>query len=134
MNPSTDGNGPTEDKTVADRNEHLVREYFQAVWNDGDMEPFDTDVVSDDYVMHHQSNAEYSRAAPRPAWADWHGGFPDLSNDIEDLIVTHDRVVIRYRFSATHEGKVMGIPAADRDVETAGIVIIRVEDGRIAEE
>ena len=119
---------------VTDRNERLVREYFQAVWNEGDLEPFDSGVVSEDYVMHHQSDAEYSLADLRTAWTDWHQGFSDLSNEIEDLIATDDRVVVRYRFSGTHDGPVMDVPATGRHVETVGMVIFRIEDGQLVEE
>lgn len=131
---STGGSGPVENTTVADRNEQLVREYFQAVWNDGDLELFDTDVVSDDYLMHHQSDVDYSVEELREAWADWHQAFPDLSNEIEDLIATDNRVVIRYRFSGTHEGPVMDVPATGKRVETTGTVIFSLEDGQIVEE
>jgi steroid delta-isomerase-like uncharacterized protein len=133
INYSTNGSGSTENTTVADRNEHLVRDYFQAVWNDGVLELFDTDVVSDGYVMHHQSDVDYSVEELREAWADWHRAFPDLSNEIEDLIATDDRVVVRYRFSGTHEGPVMDVPATRKRVETAGIVIFRLEDEQIVE-
>jgi predicted ester cyclase len=73
-------------------------------------------VVSDDYVLHHQSDGEYRIDELRRAWTGWHEAFPDLSNEIEDLIATDDRVVIRYRFSGTQEGEVMGIPATGRSV------------------
>lgn len=134
----TDDDSTTEDElagrpTTADRNERLVREYFEAVWDGGDLDAFDSGMVSDDYVLHHQSDGEYRIDELRRAWTDWHAAFPDLSNEIEDLIATEDRGVIRYRFSGTHEGEVMGVPASGRRVETAGIVIFRVEDGRIME-
>lgn len=122
------------DAMVTDRNERLVREYFQAVWNEGDLEPFDSGVVSEDYVMHHQTDDEYSIADLRTAWADWHRAFPDLSNEIEDLIATDDRVVVRYRFSGTHEGEALGVQPTGKQVETAGMVIFSIDDGRIVEE
>lgn len=124
--------GP-EGLAVADRNERLVREYFQAVWNEGNLDVFDTDIVRDDYVLHAQSDDDYSVAQLRTAWTDWHRAFSDLSNEIRDIIVTNDRVVIRYRFSGTHNAEIMGIPPTGKTVETAGIVIFRLEDGQIAE-
>jgi steroid delta-isomerase-like uncharacterized protein len=134
MSPhSTDDDGSSEPSTV-ERNEQLIREYFEAVWNEGDLSVFDTDLVSDNYVMHHQSDAEYSLADLRTAWTDWHQGFSDLSNEIEDLIATDDRVVVRYRFSGTHDGPVMDVPATGRHVETVGMVIFRIEDGQLVEE
>jgi len=112
--------------------EHLVRWYFGVVWNDGDLRAFDTDLVSDDYVLHH-GPTDYTVADLRPAWAEWHRAFPDLSNDIEDLIATEDRVAVRYRFSGTHCGVALGVPATGRWVETVGMAIFRVENGRLVE-
>jgi steroid delta-isomerase-like uncharacterized protein len=128
-----DDAGLAERSRTAARNERLVRDCFAAVWNEGDLTAFDTDAVSDDYVLHHQSDADYPIAALRTAWADWYRAFPDLSNEIEDVIATEDRVVVRYRFSGTHEAPALGVPATGRRVVTAGIVIFRVADGRIAE-
>ena len=134
MTPHSPGGDGSSELSTVERNEQLVREYFEAVWNEGDLSIFDTDEVSDDYVMHHQSDVEYSLADLRTAWTDWHQGFSALSNEIEDLIATEDRVVVRYRFSGTHDGPVMDVPATGRHVETAGIVIFRIEDGQLVEE
>lgn len=122
------------DSTIAHRNECLIRKYFETVWNEGNLEIFDSDVVSDDYVMHHQSDVDYTIDELRAAWTDWHRAFPDLSNEIEDLIATDDRVVIRYRFSGTHKGPIMNVPATGNCVETSGIVIFGLEDREIVEE
>jgi steroid delta-isomerase-like uncharacterized protein len=119
--------------STAVRNEQLVRDYFAAVWNDGDLEPFDTDVVSDDYVFHHQTNDTYSVDELRVAWAEWYKAFPDLSNEIEDVIATANKVVVRYRFSGTHKGEAVGVPPTESEVETAGIVIFRVEEEQLLE-
>lgn len=96
--------------TTADRNERLVREYFEGVWNEGDISVLDTETLSEEYVLHAQSNDQYTVEELRTAWSDWHRAFPDLSNEIQDLIATDDRVVIRYRFSCTHEAEIMGLP------------------------
>ncbi|SEQ05985.1 ester cyclase [Natrinema salaciae] len=119
--------------TIEDRNERLVRDYFAAVWNDGDLEALDTDAVSDDYVLHHGTDGAYTVDELRTAWADWYAAFPDLRNEIEDAITTADRVVVRYRFSGTHEAAVFGVPATGTEVETAGIVVFSVEDVQISE-
>jgi len=112
--------------------EHLVRWYLRTVWNDGDLRAFDTDLVSDDYVLHHGST-EYTVGELRVAWAEWHRAFPDLRNDVEELLATDDRVALRYRFSGTHRGEALGVPATGRRVETVGMALFRVENGRLVE-
>ncbi|WP_265109027.1 ester cyclase [Halosolutus halophilus] len=129
---SVDASNSPPSQTAA-RNERLVRDHFAAVWNDGDLGPFDTDAVSDDYVFHHQSDDDYSVDELRGAWANWHEAFPDLGNEIEDLIATANRVVVRYRFSGTHGAEAMGVQATGIAAETAGIVVFRVEEGQILE-
>lgn len=118
--------------TPTDWSEHLVRWYFATVWNDGDLRVFETDLVSDDYVLHH-GDRDYSVEELQVAWADWHRAFPDLRNDIRDLIAAPDRVAVRYRFSGTHLGEAYGIPATGRRVETLGLVMFRIEHGRLVE-
>ncbi|MDL5362062.1 ester cyclase [Halalkalicoccus sp. NIPERK01] len=115
------------------RNEGVVRGYFEAVWNGRDLGAFDTDAVSDGYVLHHGTDATYSVDDLRTAWADWHEAFPDARNEIEDVIAAGDRVVVRYRFTGTQTGPVLSVPATGRAVETAGIVVFRVDDGRLVE-
>lgn len=123
-----------DNSTTVHQNECIIRKYFEAVWNGGNLEIFNDDMVSDDYVMHHQSNVDYTIDELRAAWIDWRRAFPDLSNEIKDLIATDDRVVIRYRFSGTHQGPIMDVPANGNRVETSGIVIFSLEEGVIVEE
>lgn len=122
-----------ETSAVETRNERLVRDYFAAIWNGGDLEAFDTDAVSDDYVLHHGTDDVYTVDELRTAWADWYEAFPDLQNEIEDVIATADRVVVRYRFSGTHRATVFGVPATGIEVETAGIVVFSVEGAQLSE-
>ena len=118
------------DSTVAAENKRVVRGYFNAVWNERDLSVIDTDLVSDDYVLHAQSNDDDSLAQLRTAWADWYGDYPPLERH-RGRASRADRVVIRYRFSGTHEGKVMDIPATGKAAETAGIMVFRLRDGQI---
>ena len=117
----------------AAENERLVRRYFGAVWNENDLDVFDTDLVAPGDVLHHRSAADYDVDELRAAWANWYEAFPDLANDVEDLLATHDRVVVRYRFTGTHRGPAMGVPATGRRVETAGIVIFALAGGQLVE-
>ncbi len=61
------------------------------------------------------------------------GAFPDLELTVEDCFGDGDRAVARWSARATHGGDFLGIPATGRRVEMAGIDIVRVEGGKIAE-
>lgn len=60
--------------------------------------------------------------------------FPDLKRPIEDLIAEGDKVVARWTSTGTHEGEYNGIPATGKFVQTSGITIFRLENGKIVEE
>lgn len=58
-------------------------------------------------------------------------GFPDIVFSIQEQIVEGDKVVSRFEWTGTHRGDFLGIPATGRAVRVWGIVIDRLEDGRI---
>ena len=58
---------------------------------------------------------------------------PDGSHVIHDLVAEGDRVVARVTGSGTHTGELMGIPPTGKRLEMTGIVIYRIEDGKIIE-
>src|SRR5580658_36093 len=60
-------------------------------------------------------------------------GFPDIVFSIHEQIAEHDKVVSRFEWTGTHKGEFLGIPATGRPVRVWGIVIDRLEEGRIKE-
>lgn len=59
--------------------------------------------------------------------------FPDITWSIEDVIAEGDKVVFRAVGHGTHEGELMGIEPTGREVTLSGIVIFRIDDGRVVE-
>jgi predicted ester cyclase len=60
--------------------------------------------------------------------------FPDLRVTVEDLIAEGGRVAAHLGFRGTHLGESNGIAPTDRRVDCTGIVISRIEGGKIAED
>lgn len=52
---------------------------------------------------------------------------------VHDVIVAGDRVVARYSGRVTYRGGLLGIPSRGQRVTESGIIIFRVEGGRIQE-
>ena len=69
----------------------------------------------------------------------WLKGFPNIQVTIEDLIGEGDKVVMRSKLKAKHEGPLQfepmpfEIPATGKLLEMEMLTIIRVEDGKIVE-
>ncbi len=58
-------------------------------------------------------------------------GFPDIVFSIQEQITEEDKVASRFEWTGTHGGDFLGIPATGRAVRVWGIVIDRLEAGRI---
>jgi steroid delta-isomerase-like uncharacterized protein len=57
--------------------------------------------------------------------------FPDLHFAVEEQITEGDKVLTRFEWTGTHQGAFAGIPPTGRPVKVWGMVIDRLEDGRI---
>lgn len=58
-------------------------------------------------------------------------GFPDIVFSILEQIAENDKVASRFEWTGTHNGTFLGVPATGRAVRVWGIVIDRLEAGRI---
>lgn len=59
--------------------------------------------------------------------------FPGARHSIDDLIAEGDRVVLRTTADVTHLGVFEGIEPTGRSVNFTGLVVYRIQNGRIAE-
>jgi steroid delta-isomerase-like uncharacterized protein len=57
--------------------------------------------------------------------------FPDIHWKIEEQIAEGDKVVTRFEWTGTHRGTFLGVPATGRSVKVWGMVIDRLERGKI---
>ena len=52
--------------------------------------------------------------------------FPHYELLADDLIAEGDKVVVRFRLRATHQGEFMGLPATGRSINVPGLIIYRL--------
>ena len=57
--------------------------------------------------------------------------FPDMHWKIEEQIAEGDKVLTRFDWTGTHQGTFLGVPATGRPVKVWGMVIDRLEGGKI---
>jgi steroid delta-isomerase-like uncharacterized protein len=57
--------------------------------------------------------------------------FPDIEFSIKEQVCEGDKVVSRFEWTGTHKAEFMGVPATGRQVRVWGVVIDRLEAGRI---
>lgn len=61
--------------------------------------------------------------------------FGNRDMQVEEVIAESDKVVLRYTFSATHQGQwPPGLPATGKRFKMTGITIYRIIDGKVVDE
>jgi steroid delta-isomerase-like uncharacterized protein len=100
----------------------------------GDIDGF-ADLIAEDMVEHEElPGLEPTKEGVRQWFTIMRSAFPDMRMEVEDVVASGDKVAIRGRFTGTHEGEFMGMPATGRSVDAQVIDICRFgADGKIAE-
>lgn len=57
--------------------------------------------------------------------------FPDMHWTVQEQIAEDDKVLSRFEWKGTHRGTFLGVPATNRPVTVWGMVIDRLEGGKI---
>jgi hypothetical protein len=58
---------------------------------------------------------------------------PDLRIEVLDMVASGDRLAVRYRFSGTQEGELLGLAATGAKVSFSAMNIYRFEEAKMAE-
>ncbi|MBL8131651.1 MAG: ester cyclase [Anaerolineae bacterium] len=114
-------------------NKAAVRRLLEEL-NQGNFHAYD-DVMAPDVIVHLESSPEPFKGTRMLKMDDalLHGAFHDLSIVAQSMTATGDRVATRLLFTGTHSGEYMGVPGSGQVYNWSGMVIDRVEDGRIVE-
>jgi len=119
---------------VEEQNKALVNRMYEA-FSTGDFEAY-KEVVAPEYVWYFPSRS--TKPVSREETIEFvkmlRNAFPDITYSIEELIAVEDRVISRFIVRGTHEGEYQGIPATGNKIEVSGIVMTRIENGKIVED
>lgn len=116
-----------ENKTIARR--------FIQVWGKGDLNIID-ELAAPSLSVQYPVIPKDIRGgkAFRQVMESFRSAFPDSDLQIEEEVAEDDKVVIRWIFSGTHQGSLLGIPATGKKVRWTGITIYQIVDGKVMEE
>lgn len=112
-------------------NKTLVRDYLEA-FNDRDEEAL-RGMLAEDVVEHGLHEELHGPAAVIDYLQAHLEMFPDYTGETEAIVAEEDNVVVRYSVSGTHTGEYRDVEPTGHTVEWTGMVMYRIEEGRIAE-
>jgi len=118
----------------AEDNIALVHRFFDELVQNGNFEAIPT-YLATNHIAHD------SGSPPIQGHEDWKQGsaayfsaFPDTQVTFEDEMAVGDKVVVRWTVRATHKGALRNIHATGKQMTWTGITIVRIADGKIAEQ
>ncbi len=93
------------------------------------------EILADDFVEHEELPAgSPTRDGVKDFFRMQIAAFSDMAMTVEDVVDGGDTVVARVRFTGTHDGEFMGMPATGRAVDVPVIDIMRFGDDGLVHE
>lgn len=119
--------------TSLEENKALVRRLIYEDINPGNADVA-AQIIAPDFFDHtNPPGMQHGLQGHNMIVAVFKSAFSDYGFEIEDMLAEGDRVAARLTMHGRHTGDFLGIPATGRSVNVAGIHILRIENGRIAE-
>lgn len=112
----------------------LTRRLFEMI-SEGKIDEAIDEYVDENFIDNEElpPGVPSGREGPRALFKMMRSAFPDLHATIEDIVEEGDTVMVRARFSGTHEGEFMGIPATGNKFDIAVFDQLRFANDRLVE-
>jgi len=111
----------------------VMRRFAEEIVSNGDFSVLD-ELVDPTYVFRSPGQEVRGLEGLRGVIGAYRTAFPDLKMTVDDLVVAGAKAVVSFTLTGTHEGDLLGIPATGRKARVSGMVLSRLEHGRIVEE
>ncbi|MFZ1790674.1 MAG: ester cyclase [Saprospiraceae bacterium] len=123
----------TDNNAVLEKNKAVVLEYHK-VWSGAKIDNLD-EILTPDFVCHYLTSEEWKGIdSAKKNISDWLAIFPDWKEEIVDIIQENDKVVTRYKATASHTNTYEGIDSTGVKIEIYEVSIYRISNGKIAEQ
>lgn len=106
---------------------------WDEIVNHGKLDMFNDSNFTKDVVMHANPDIVGIDSA-RAYYANYLTGFSNIVFTIKDVFGQGNKLVKYWNFSGTHTGTFFGIPATGKKVSLDGVTLVRMQNGKIAEE
>jgi len=107
---------------------------WDEIMNKGKLDMFNDTFFTKDVVMHTSPNDITGIDSARAYYANFLTGFSDIQFTIKDVFGQGDKLVKYWNFKGTHSDNFFGIPATGKSVNLDGTTLVRMSNGKIAEE
>ncbi len=125
----------SEDPTTAlEQNRALVQRFYEEFDANPSLDVIDR-WLAPDYRSHEAGAGKpLDLAAYRESLMPFLEGFTEIHHDVRQMVAEGDRVALLVDISMKHTGEFAGLTATGRTVAVSEMVILRLSDGKLAEE
>jgi predicted ester cyclase len=116
----------------SEQNKAMVRRVFEEGINKSDLGVL-REILAPNYVNHNLPAPEPGPEGFAQVVGMFTQAFPDFQVTVESVVGEGDMVASRGRFTGTHQGDFMGIPATGRSIDAGYHDLWRIEGGKCAE-
>jgi hypothetical protein len=110
-----------------------VRQLYDSI-NAGDLEGFGR-LLADDFIEHEETpGLAPTKEGVLVFFKMQLAAFPDMHMHVEDIVADGGKVVARVRYTGTHRGEFMGMPATGKGVDANLIDIFAIGDDGLVHE
>jgi len=114
-------------------NKNVIKTFIEEVLNDGQFERLDELVLEDFVELDPLPGQSQGREGLREVLREMRAAFPDIHWVVDEMIGEGDKVCTRFTWTGTQRGPFLGVPATGRYVAVKGIVIDRLNGGKMAD-
>lgn len=124
----------TEKADPVEANIKMYTQVWDQIINKGRLELFNDSNFTKDVVMHVSPADIIGIDSARAYYANYLTGFSNITFTIKDVFGQGNKLVKHWNFKGTHTGNFFGIPATGKTVSLDGVTLVRMSNGKIAEE
>ncbi len=114
-----------------EHNKSIIRQFIDETLNKGDIEAAENFVAKDVIEQVPFPGQGPGIEGLKDVLAGMRAAFPDMHWTVREQIAEGDKVVSRFEWTGTHRGPFLGVEPTGRPVQVWGIVIDRLQDGKI---
>ncbi|MGA2727119.1 MAG: ester cyclase [Terracidiphilus sp.] len=114
-------------------NKEVIRAFIEHVLNQGRFDRMNDLVLENFIELDPLPGQQQGREGLKAVLMQFRSAFPDIRWRIDEMVSEGEKVVTRFTWTGTHRDTFLGIPATGRQVEVKGVVIDRLETGKMAD-
>lgn len=124
----------TNPNAQTEKNIKMYTDTWDGIINKRQIELISADNFSPEIIMHSSPENIVGLENFKAYYQNFLTGFSNIEFTMVDVFGQGDKIVKHWNFKGTHSGDFFGIPATGKSVNIDGTTLVKMKDGKIAEE